>query len=120
MQAFINGSKGNGGGETYSVGEVDTGGKWIDGRPVYRLIINNINTQNCSINLSEYITGTLDILISCNAGFYNSSTNNSTTLIAQSKNNTEGYVKKDTQTFVITNDWGGVITWAMIEYVKIV
>ena len=114
---ILTGSGGAKAGETYSAGEVDTGGKWIDGRPVYRLIINNINTQNLSVALSQYISGTLDILIDYDAELYNSSTNNGTMLSTQSTY-TYGLVNKNTQKFEISNSWGGVIKWAMIEYVK--
>lgn len=42
------------GGFSYSLGEEDTGGKWIDGRRIYRRVIEvDVNTLNSMVQLTE-------------------------------------------------------------------
>lgn len=117
-ECIVVGNSGVSEGEIYTSGEINTEGTWIDGRAVYRLIINNVETQNFTVNLSQYITGTLDVLINLDAYIYNPSSDIGVMLSTQSTNNTYGTITKNTQTLTISNNYGGVIKWIILEYVK--
>lgn len=106
-------------GESYEVGEIETGGTWVDNKLIYRLIINNIDTQNFSIDVSSLITGNIDTVINIEAYMYSSVNSRSQLLTTQSTNNTYGYYNKNNTTLYINNgDSSYVIKWVMLSYTK--
>ena len=106
-------------GLSYSTDEVKTGGKWIDGKPIYRKTIDCGSLPNTSYkNVNHNITN-LDYVIKCygfaRGGNYRMVLPNAS---ANTANAVEVYVDNDYIVIQTGNDRSGYNGYITIEYTK--
>ena len=107
---------------SYSTDETLTGGKWIDGKPIYRKVIDCGALPN---NTTKYVTTGLDFTV-CNVvrfeGFAKNTRSSDSTSVIQISYGTSvlpSVMKDGTIGFTVTGDWTNFSQcYAIIEYTK--